>query len=289
MDQARQTGTNTVSLYVPGTQKHISVMQTWKTAVLYTGREIENSNWSVIVEGPLAPLQQVIYNSSIFNLAAAFLLLLVTNALSMWLSGILSQPVQQLAKLSASIPEKLESGQEVDWPQPATYETAALTENFRQTASQLKEKLAALKHSQEVLENKVIERTLELQNSNDKLRIIFENTIYAICLYDLENFRFLDVNQRFVQMYGYDRQELLSTVTMQNLTAEPDGTAAAVQTPKEQGMIFIPLRYHRKRDGTVFPVDIVGGTYENNRRIVFFMNHDVTARGNRKEARPLHP
>ena len=118
-----------------------------------------------------------------------------------------------------------------------------------------------------------------LRESEEKYRIVFNNPIYAICIFDLETLQLLDVNDAYVAMYGYSREELLSGMTIHDITAEHESSDAATQRAIRDGTIFLPLRYHRKKDGMIFPVEIVGGPYLwKGRKVMFALAHDITER-----------
>ncbi|MBK7453330.1 MAG: PAS domain S-box protein [Anaerolineales bacterium] len=123
------------------------------------------------------------------------------------------------------------------------------------------------------------ELTIELKESEEKYSIIFNNEMYAICIFDLETLQLLEVNQAYERVYGYSREELLSGMTIHDITAEHQASNAATVKATLDGTTFIPLRYHRKKDGTVFPVEIVGGPYVwRNRKVMFALAHDITDR-----------
>ena len=118
-----------------------------------------------------------------------------------------------------------------------------------------------------------------LKSSEEKYRVLFNNDIFAICIFDLGTMMLLDVNHAFANMYGYSQSELLSGMFVSDITAEQEISDAATAEAVEKGTIFIPLRHHRKKDGTVFPVEIVGGPYFwNNRKVMFALIHDITER-----------
>ena len=118
-----------------------------------------------------------------------------------------------------------------------------------------------------------------LKESEEKYRVIFNNEIYSICIFDLETLRLLDVNDTYCNMYGYSREELVSGMTIHDITAEHQVSDAATRQAVNEGTIFIPLRYHSKKDGTVFPVEIVGGPYTwKGRKVMFALAHDITDR-----------
>lgn len=118
-----------------------------------------------------------------------------------------------------------------------------------------------------------------LKASEEKYRIIFENQHYSVAIFEVDTCRLLDVNDAYVQMYGYSRAELLGGMSIVDLSAEPDKSFDAVQQALTDGSIFVPLRYQRRKDGTVFPVEIVGGPYLwNGRQVMFTLAHDITQR-----------
>ena len=94
----------------------------------------------------------------------------------------------------------------------------------------------------------------QLRDNEEKYRRLYEIESDAISLIDNETGRILEVNPAFERLYGYRRDELL-TMRNTDLSAEPDQTRSAVQ----DGMTRIPVRHHRKRDGSVFPVEIMAG------------------------------
>ena len=132
------------------------------------------------------------------------------------------------------------------------------------------------------------ERTLAeaiIRDNEEKYSVIFNNEIYAICIFDLETYKFLDVNSAYTRLYGYSREELLAGMTINDITAEQEISVTAVRQTIDRGTIFIPLRYHRRRDGTIFPVEIVGGPYTwQGRRVMFGLAHDISSRKQAKDA-----
>jgi two-component system, cell cycle sensor histidine kinase and response regulator CckA len=93
----------------------------------------------------------------------------------------------------------------------------------------------------------------ELRESEEKYRSLFEMESDSIFLIDNETGSILDANTSASLLYGYSREELLRMKNT-DLSAEPEKTRAAIleQQPK------ISIRYHRKKDGTIFPVEISG-------------------------------
>jgi diguanylate cyclase (GGDEF)-like protein/PAS domain S-box-containing protein len=90
-----------------------------------------------------------------------------------------------------------------------------------------------------------------LRESEEKYRRLFEMVSDALFLIDNETGRILDANFAATILYGYSRDELLQIRNV-DLSYEPDETKVATIL----GIEKIPLRYHRKKDGSVFPVEI---------------------------------
>jgi PAS domain S-box-containing protein len=98
-----------------------------------------------------------------------------------------------------------------------------------------------------------------LQQSENKYRELFELESDAIFLIDNQTNRILEANSAAAALYGYSQQELLTLKNI-DLSAEPEDTQKITKTTpivKDQ-LVRVPLRYHRKKDGTVFPVEITG-------------------------------
>ncbi len=87
----------------------------------------------------------------------------------------------------------------------------------------------------------------------EKYRQLFEMESDAIFLIDNETYRILEANQAAAKMYGYTHKELLQKKNT-DLSAEPEDTRAAVREQRPRVLV----RYHRKKDGSVFPVEITG-------------------------------
>ncbi|THB75988.1 MAG: PAS domain S-box protein [Desulfobulbaceae bacterium] len=91
-----------------------------------------------------------------------------------------------------------------------------------------------------------------LEESEARYRALFKSSSDAVFMIDPESLDVLDANDRATQLYGYDHNTLLK-MKVTELSAEPTKTREAVGSERET---IIPLRYHRKADKTVFPVEI---------------------------------
>jgi len=105
-----------------------------------------------------------------------------------------------------------------------------------------------------IIDTDITERKLAekgLQESEEKYRRLFELGSDALFLIEVETGRIIDLNDSAIQVYGYSREEALQMKNT-DFSAEPDKTRRATLESEEQ----IPIRYHIRKDGTVFPTDI---------------------------------
>ncbi len=148
----------------------------------------------------------------------------------------------------------------------------------------------ALREMQRTLEARVRERTAELQashqalaESEEKHRRLFETISDAAFVFDAETRRFVEVNEAALRLYGYTREEFLR-LTHRAITAEPEDSEATIQLALAGAAPRIPLRYHRKKDGTIFPVEIAASTFTlKGRPVACGVIRDITARKQAEE------
>jgi PAS domain S-box-containing protein len=123
-----------------------------------------------------------------------------------------------------------------------------------------------------------------LWESQSKYRQLFEASNTATIVFDANTQRVFDVNNVAVEIYGYTKDEWLN-LTTENISAEPSKARAALYSGGNKKQ-FIPLRWHKKKDGTVFPVEIsIGNTYLFQGRSLVCANlRDITERKSSEEA-----
>jgi len=114
----------------------------------------------------------------------------------------------------------------------------------------------------------------KLRENEERYRQLFELESDAIFLVDAETHRFEDVNQSAEHLYGYSREEFRQ-LKAEAVSTEPEKTRHAVAS----GHYLVPLRWHRKKDGTVFPVEIAANRIEfQGRPFELTAVRDITAR-----------
>jgi PAS domain S-box-containing protein len=120
----------------------------------------------------------------------------------------------------------------------------------------------------------------ELLDSEEKYHQLFEAESDGLFLIDNKTGKILEVNAAASLLYGYSRKKLLSMKNT-DLSAEPENTRKATKATEtaEGDVVLIPLRWHRKKDGTVFPVEITGRFFTwQDRSVHVAAVRDITKR-----------
>lgn len=122
-----------------------------------------------------------------------------------------------------------------------------------------------------------------LWESESKYRQLFEAASNPTLVYDANSQYFFDVNRAAVDLYGYGKEEFLR-MTTEDVSAESQRRAAFSSSTKK--VQVIPLRWHKKKDGTIFPVEIsAGNTYLfQGRSLICATVRDITERKAAEEA-----
>ena len=117
-----------------------------------------------------------------------------------------------------------------------------------------------------------------LAESEEKYRQLFESDSDAVMIFDSETQRFEDANPATLDLFGYSKEEFLR-LTVEDISAEKDKTRSAVDkisrgnTPNMK----VPLRYFRRKDGSIFPGEIAAGKFiSNGRQKIIGAIRDIT-------------
>jgi len=122
-----------------------------------------------------------------------------------------------------------------------------------------------------------------LTASEQKYRSLFATQPDALVLFDAATLRNLEVNDAAVAMYGYSREEFLAA-DYGLLYAEPERTRQRIEAVCSRGVLHVPFRLHRRKDGLVFPVELAASYFEiGGRRLVYAAIRDIAERQKAEE------
>mgnify|MGYP006281216229 CR=1 FL=1 len=123
------------------------------------------------------------------------------------------------------------------------------------------------------------------RESEERYQRLFEAESDAIMVLDAETRQFVDVNEAAVKLYGYSRAEFLG-LTHWDITAETEASDTSIQRAIQDKQGRIPLRWHRKKDGTVFPVEIAPSRFMlNGKDVLCGIVRDITERKKAEDLR----
>ena len=96
---------------------------------------------------------------------------------------------------------------------------------------------------------------------------LFEMSPTAMSIVDVETRRTVDVNRIALEMYGYTREELLQ-MDPGDLSVDPPLSDEEIAELVAGGRGGPLIRQHRRKDGTIFPVEITTSTLHVNGRVM---------------------
>ncbi|SPF43037.1 PAS/PAC sensor hybrid histidine kinase (fragment) [Syntrophobacter sp. SbD1] len=117
-----------------------------------------------------------------------------------------------------------------------------------------------------------------LRQSEARYRELFAAVSDAIVVFDADTLRFIDMNESALRCYGYTREEFLN-LKKADILADPEISRKSEEGTAAGQELRAPLRYHRKKDGTVFPVEISSVRFLwRERALVCGVIRDITER-----------
>jgi signal transduction histidine kinase len=146
------------------------VMVRWSNSFFVQETLIDSQlPWNLIAE--LSAKPQVHYIERVHTNSLAILMLISAIALifATLLSRRLVSPLSKLAQVTTNLPHKLLEQELIDWPNSSVTELDVLVRNFKSMAATLNQKFSEIKSVNEMLEERVQERTQKLLIINTEL------------------------------------------------------------------------------------------------------------------------
>jgi PAS domain S-box-containing protein len=118
---------------------------------------------------------------------------------------------------------------------------------------------------------------LALKQSEERHRLLFQQSPLPMYIIDLETFYFLDVNEAALISYGYSKKEFL-LLQAPDIRPVEDFTKFYSQTPViSSGLVSMGLFRHKKKDGAVMDVEIYSHDFlYNEKQARLVMAIDIT-------------
>jgi len=125
-----------------------------------------------------------------------------------------------------------------------------------------------------------------LRESEERYRLLFESASEALFLIDPETSIIVEANKTASDLYGFNRNEFLAKKCME-LSAAPQATCQTIAEVQavHNGLVNIPLCYHRKKDGSVFPVEMTARPVPwKSHQVILVTVRNITKRTQAEEA-----
>lgn len=215
-----------ISQWLPTLASTTSISERWENSFYVTQTDIGKlTEWQLILEQPVAPFQKTFYDSYSRKLLELFLVLIGALLLAELLSRRVTRTIDVLNNLTHDLPRRLDrDDKEIVWPKTAIAETNELIGNFREMSNLLMTQFDEVRTVNELLEQRVQERTAALAASELHLRTIIEIEPECIKIVDAQG-RLLQMNRAGLAMIEADSLEQVRGQSMLDLVA-PEHRAA---------------------------------------------------------------
>ncbi len=151
------------------------VMVKWKNSLFVKELAIRaDIPWTLIVQTAATPHVHQIEQVHTRNMS----LLLLVSGMGLIFATLVSRqvvkPLMQLAEVTTNLPDKLMEQESIPWIRSHITELSLLVHNFKAMALSLQQKFLEIRQANELLENRVQERTKALQQTNEELETEIE-------------------------------------------------------------------------------------------------------------------
>ena len=270
-----------VSVALPNTHD----LERWKKSYYITEAAIGDlAEWKLILEQPVAPFQKRLFDQYTGKLTLLFLILLVALALAEFLSRKIVVILGRLRTLTHDLPVRMATeGKEVAWPESSIKEANYLIDNFRAMTDSLSEQFIETRQINDMLEQRVKERMLELQESEERYKSLFENKAFVMLVIDPVSYRIVDANPAAVAFYGWTRTEMQHKRISDINTLGPERLAVEMERTLSGSCNHLFFT-HRLADGSTRQVESFDGPIRSgDKKLMFSIVHDITERKQMEE------
>jgi len=197
-----------VSHWIPNPQAGVGAAKRWMSSFYLKELPLDsNPGWKLVVVSPLRPTLSSIGSQTSKSLAGIGVLLVLLIYFSRMFSSKLATIVSDFEKVTHQLPAQIEAGETIEWPIPATVEIQGLTDNVRQMCETIQNSHSELLQLNETLEQRVEERSKELEYEKQRLADIIYGTNIGTWEWNIRSGEAV-FNERWAEIIGYSLTEL---------------------------------------------------------------------------------
>jgi PAS domain S-box-containing protein len=184
-------------------------------AQVETFRDRSGLNWLVVVVIPESDFMAEIDQNTRITILLSVIALIVAIALGVFTSRWITKPIYRMIRASKSLSERFEPGQLAEdflsqvTPIENVEELSLLSQAFHQMATQLHQSFMTLEQTNMQLETRIVERTTELSQSEEKFSKVFLASPNPIAITTFQDSKVMEVNNSFLASFGYRPDELV--------------------------------------------------------------------------------
>jgi len=117
----------------------------------------------------------------------------------------------------------------------------------------------------------------KIRESEEKYRSLFDRNPVSLFVFDVETFRFLDVNQAALQQYGYTREEFLSLKATDIRPADEREKFITLDRTNTEGFSNRGVWKHLRKDGSIIYAEIsVNNIIFEGKNARLILSNDIT-------------
>jgi len=137
----------------------------------------------------------------------------------------------------------------------------------------------SLRRARAELEDRVLERTAELRESEQRFRTFVDHAADALFVLDLEQGTVFDVNREACESLGCSREELIGKDTFAFDVGLDRAAMESIAERAAKGETVSDIHWHRRKDGSLFPVEVhTSLVWYGGRRFLSKMARDISDR-----------
>ena len=248
-----------ISQWMPDLLPNTPVSERWKKSYYVAETNFGGlSGWTLILEQPVAPFQKALYDNYTGKFTLLFLVLLGGLALAEFMSRKMMYTLETLRCFTSDLTAKLESGDNISWPQSGIKESHDLIDNFQKMSESVQHHVAELNGLNISLELLVDERTAKLSSTMQELNIILENA--PIGIFKNIDRKLVWVNAKTTDLIQYSKGEIEHHSTRRYYPSDEDyeKLGSEAYPVLAQGAVFDTVQELVRKDGVHIKVKYTG-------------------------------